>query len=119
MKFYNLKIFQFNIVLILCAVFFSCEVDFERNWCQEKLAWAQDNNIASDPTFVYMFICSSKRKKKDTESQEEYDTYLRNYANNCSESINLQILNYYIELQKIEKCKKINRLQPTIHEPTQ
>ncbi len=63
------------------------------------------------------FICY-KRKQRESETLEDYNSYLENYLKTCSDSANLQILNFYLELQKAEKCKKINRLKPTIHEPT-
>ncbi len=110
---------HFNYAIVFLSIFFfACEVDFERNWCQEKLDRARRNNALSDPYIVNQFFCY-KRKQNVSETLEEYNAYLESYYVRCLNSSNLQILNIYLEFQKTEKCKKINRLQPTIHESTQ
>lgn len=113
----HLSIFaKIYIIFFMNLLFPACEVDFKRNWCQEKLERRNMDNPA-DPEFVAWWLCSI-REKKTNESQEEYDTYLRNKAISCKESANIQILNFYLENKRKEKCKKINRFLPTIHELT-
>ena len=102
------------IIMITSLLFLACEVDFERNYCQEKL---ERRDYAADPMFVAFVLCDI-REKEDSESQAEYDAYVRNKSISCKESTNLQILNFYLENKKKEECKKINRLRPTIHELT-
>ncbi|HMV42604.1 MAG TPA: hypothetical protein PK079_24355 [Leptospiraceae bacterium] len=110
----NLIVYTKIYAILISTLFITCEIDFERNWCQEKL---ENREYAADPVFTLYTFCSI-REKKNTESQEEYDAYVRNRTISCKESANLQILNYYLENQKKEECKKINRLLPTIHELT-
>ncbi len=100
--------------IIISILFLACEVDFERNWCQEKL---ENRDYAADPVFTAYWLCRIWEKEK-SETQEEYDAYVRSKSSSCKESTNLQILNFYLENKKKEECKKINRLRPTIHELT-
>ncbi len=100
--------------ITISILFLACEVDFERNWCQEKLEY---RDYVADPVFTAYWLCRIREKEK-SETQEEYDAYVRSKSSSCKESTNLQILNFYLENQKKEKCKKINRLRPTIHELT-
>jgi hypothetical protein len=67
--------------------------------------------------FTAYWLCRIREKEK-SETQEEYDAYVRSKSSSCKESTNLQILNFYLENKKKEECKKINRLRPTIHELT-
>jgi hypothetical protein len=106
-------------ILLVIIFFFSClgftEIDSSKSWCKEKLGRSE----GSEGYWPFIYLMCRTRSKRDDESQESYDVYLKSQSEGwCKDKITYLVLDLYLVKKKNDKCKKINSFEPTLHEPT-
>ncbi len=116
----DFTLFPILALFIVVAITFSClgftEIDSKKSWCYEKLYGRGELTVGQYGLLIAGMCIPSK--KKDNESQEAYDAYLKRLSEQCKDKETLQLLDYYLLKKAEDKCKGINKFEPTLHEPT-